>query len=844
MSLSTKDAYAGFLQRDQLAVAAPMAGMSERNHDKRAEKPTEVSGAASPPIAAQIHAIRSLNRYQPLQSQERARSTSTVMADFDPLSPANLARASDPWYDNNLVKASITTTTATRSVDKDHGTHVLPATGDSTVALLDNPKDGEWGEFVTFTPHQDEKQGATTVSAQLAADTAPPPATKAIKRDGDHHARRSLASLPNKEQDSANHPNFSKAATPPPYPPYSRPPYLARNSMPSLPAQRSTRSFSDLLLERIASSFRGDQNGRSSSFADLFSLVPASSASSEAPPRSYDSYDVTFERGPIGLELETDWYGRQAVVKGFKEVNNGKDDGPAKLCGIIRVGDVLTAINGDSCLEMNFTETLARLRDVSHERHVLHFKSLEAAGDLSVYSNDLDIVHAKKLIHQHKEKFYQPPPRAKKKNMKETTANRETGQSQNQQAHQQQRDLIHGCVERLRGPTVTAFNFHRENTGEFLLACSCVSEATGVFLFHTLQDSHLREFKDLPQSEDSAVYLGQMTPNFIGTEFTLLDHQQKRRNELGFIEYTSNVLGRVPNFLKCVFPRPCKPSDGDEDDDEGDSESEDDGPDKDSDSETGNDGAVATDQTAQDTDRTDSRSQESQHPSRSHEASSIGTGMGDDSARFNTHNTMMDRNGNISERYKRLKQSRSLSIVERLRAFSLNDLDVSLELATAGITAVSENFESAWLDEDDHAGRSRVMRVKQARLTGIGRQPDASTPYGAVEPDDYQCDLIVFETKKPTWNETLGAWTLNFQGRVKMASKKNFMLVVEQGTSRWSTSSARTESTCGSARCPRRGSRSTTPRRCRPFWRSRSPPPASRTRSPSLKRKTGKTRTV
>ena len=35
------------------------------------------------------------------------------------------------------------------------------------------------------------------------------------------------------------------------------------------------------------------------------------------------------------------------------------------------------------------------------------------------------------------------------------------------------------------------------------------------------------------------------------------------------------------------------------------------------------------------------------------------------------------------------------------------------------------------------------------------------------------------QTKKPSWNEKLGAWTLNFSGRVKIASKKNFLITAE-----------------------------------------------------------------
>lgn len=729
MSLFTKDAYAGMLQPQGEATRAvkTAAGGSREQY-----------GRADP-----------MNRVAALKSEGTARSAALSTSDFDPLSPANLARAADPWYDNNLVPAASGEKTVAKAPVK------------ANLSLIEAPKDDEWGEFVTFSPLPAD------VAEEFEESDVRPAKKPTGERERGRHARHSLASMPTAEREERMAAGYSPLGATTEHsssqPAYSRPPYLARSSMPNLPVQRSTGSFTDLLVERISATLRGAASSsnlnRSSSFGGLFSFGSASSAQTDAPPRSYDSYDVTFERGPIGLQLETDWYGRQAVVKGFKKINDGKDDGPAKLCGIIRVGDVLTAINGDPCLEMSFPDTLAKLRSVSHERHILHFKSLEAAGDLSVYSNDVDIVQAKKFIHQNKERFYQPPPPVK-------TVKAREGQESSNQLRRRNDKLIYGCIERLRGPTVTTFNFHREDTGEFLLACSCVNEATGVFIFHTLQDSHLREFRDLPQSEDSAVYLGQMTPNFIGTEFTLLDHQQKRRNELGFIEYNSNVLGRVPNFLKCVFPRPRKTTNEDEVEDRS----------------AGDecDGSEEGEKDAESSEASDEQTQE-QPDAKPSQLQAVSSGMGNDSARFNTHNTMMDRNGNISDRYKRLKQSRSLSLVERFRTFTINDLDVNLELAAAEVSAATESFESAWLDDDDHAGRARVMRVKQARLAGRSRDPDSSMPYGALEADDYQCDLLVFETKKPSWSETLGAWTLNFHGRVKMASKKNFLLVAEQG---------------------------------------------------------------
>ena len=37
--------------------------------------------------------------------------------------------------------------------------------------------------------------------------------------------------------------------------------------------------------------------------------------------------------------------------------------------------------------------------------------------------------------------------------------------------------------------------------------------------------------------------------------------------------------------------------------------------------------------------------------------------------------------------------------------------------------------------------------------------------------------LVLLKPRKPQWSDSAQAWTLNFKGRVKLASKKNFMLV-------------------------------------------------------------------
>lgn len=123
---------------------------------------------------------------------------------------------------------------------------------------------------------------------------------------------------------------------------------------------------------------------------------------------------------------------------------------------------------------MSFAETLAKLREVSGGEHTLHFKALElVAGDLGEYAKDRGIAQARKFIHENKQVYFEPPDESE--------------------------EMIYGQVERRRGDKVTAFNLHREDTGEFLLACSCDAEMTGLFVFHRIQDSHLRTINDIPR---------------------------------------------------------------------------------------------------------------------------------------------------------------------------------------------------------------------------------------------------------------------------------------------------------------------------------------------------------
>lgn len=47
-----------------------------------------------------------------------------------------------------------------------------------------------------------------------------------------------------------------------------------------------------------------------------------------------------------------------------------------------------------------------------------------------------------------------------------------------------------------------------------------------------------------------------------------------------------------------------------------------------------------------------------------------------------------------------------------------------------------------------------------------------------------QRDMVVLRNKAPKWNEQLGAYCLNFGGRVTAASVKNFQLVDDEDADR------------------------------------------------------------
>jgi tubby-related protein 1 len=78
------------------------------------------------------------------------------------------------------------------------------------------------------------------------------------------------------------------------------------------------------------------------------------------------------------------------------------------------------------------------------------------------------------------------------------------------------------------------------------------------------------------------------------------------------------------------------------------------------------------------------------------------------------------------------------------------------------------------------AGLDEQGRIKQWKDTGGAGEGDGSS--GADDiltrmKDRNLRDLVYLINKPPRWNEQVGAYVLNFNGRVTMASVKNFQLV-------------------------------------------------------------------
>ncbi|CBJ48642.1 conserved unknown protein [Ectocarpus siliculosus] len=413
------------------------------------------------------------------------------------------------------------------------------------------------------------------------------------------------------------------------------------------------------------------------------------------PRASAREYDVVFGlsggasgRPDLGLTMQADYYGNQAIVKGFSLVDGRV--GPAQASGLICVGDVLVAVGGDRVKGLSFPSILGVVRDACRERGQIRLTFTAGTGEENKpRAEDSEMLEARWFIHQQKARYYRPPPPSE--------------------------DMVYCSLERHRGEHVTSFHLNRDDTGEFLLACSVDANLQGPMLFHTLQDTHLRELKDIPTSSDSAVYLGCMFPNLLGTEFRQLDHRvdprdsaameyvkEKGRNELSAVVYEPNVMGRVPNAMKVLLRRPIA------------SQS------------SGSDGLTA--------DNDDGG------------GGGDGEGGGGEGEGGGQWGVSMERGVWDEPIIKRWEDGKN----RHKPAFR-----PSSPLKT--FRNIFKNFESSDDPEEQRA---------QQHYATLGSEGS---------------DIITFETLSPSWNEVLHAWTLNFNGRVKIPSKKNFLVSPEKG---------------------------------------------------------------
>lgn len=252
---------------------------------------------------------------------------------------------------------------------------------------------------------------------------------------------------------------------------------------------------------------------------------------------------------------------------------------------------------------------------------------------------DMDVLPGERLhelMHGHKTKFLEPPT--------EGVAD----------------EWTLGYVRRYVGLHVTAWHFHRQN-GEFMMAASMTSDAKGMCIFSTINNTfRLSSLDSIPRKPDSPVYLGCMTYSTSGKQFTIYDYRvsdprskslsKHVTHDIAHIRYETNILARVPNSMKVIV------------------------------------------------------------------------------ARHDEHDALKANFMTLAERYDAEQMKRQMK---------------------------------AEADEEERKKNpDKKIVTKEYAAVGVMEQSQ----------------LLLFRTKQPVWNEDLQAWTLNFDGRVKKASKKNFLL--------------------------------------------------------------------
>jgi len=297
--------------------------------------------------------------------------------------------------------------------------------------------------------------------------------------------------------------------------------------------------------------------------------------------------------------------------------------------------------------------------DDDDEEEVIEVDEDEDEGEGSMLSSRLRGIFRKKkketaeqiklsdMMHGPKSFYFRPPPHGK---------------------HGEEEEWTLGYVRRYVGICVTAWHFHKQN-GEFMMAASMNSDATGVCIFSKVNNTfRLSDIRSIPRKPSSPVYLGVMQYTFSGRHFTIFDyrvsnpdakkHRTHQIHDTMHLRYETNVLARVPNAMKVIV------------------------------------------------------------------------------ARHDEHDALKANWKSLSDRMDEL----AVEMVRKEEA-------AQLKLSKKGET-----------DKD-----AEDLEVQSYGALGVREESE----------------VLCFQTKQPVWNEELQAWTLNFDGRVKMASKKNFLLEVE-----------------------------------------------------------------
>ena len=243
------------------------------------------------------------------------------------------------------------------------------------------------------------------------------------------------------------------------------------------------------------------------------------------------------ESGSIGISWETNWEGKQTIVKSFHRTD-GKH-GDAKLSGKVDKQDILIAINGVDVTEEDHHDTLKQLRLLEGKKINLRFckPASPASSNFVQLQEDPEIRKAKLEIHERKINFYR--------------------------AKDNKEDMVQCYLQIYEGTWLTHFHLHLESDKSFVLGASCMEDMSSGFVFHTMADMTWdATMQDIPTDPNSHSYLGQMISNFSGTTFTIHDYRvidpgakNSDIHELGYIMYDVNILGRVPNSLKAIIPR-------------------------------------------------------------------------------------------------------------------------------------------------------------------------------------------------------------------------------------------------------------------------------------------------